>query len=284
MGWLARAGKILRELIDRHKLYNDNPRAVHNDPEQQLEKSTNLIADKPRKLIVLASWSCLQLESGILAELRLPSSGIWELEDRLPMPQNFHRGDARDYSLRAHPRGDGYLDELLVIYCAQAFLQKRLNKIHGELYGCASLSHSLVKVCEMLRGHERILDEWRRSLPTALKWDDKDLPSSRILLARLRAKYWGARYVANRPFLDYALHIMPYVQDGHSVKDAALDARGDPREASEVHIFEAIQSMGYKEAQAGCQRCIEAAIQSTVAFDGVGGRLIVTNIHGVAHA
>lgn len=284
MGWLVRAGNILRKLVDRNKLYNDNPWAVHNDPEQQLEKITNLITDKPRKLIVLASWSCLQLESDILAELRLPSSGIWELEDRLPMPQNFHRGDAGDYSQRAHPRGDGYLDELLVIYCAQAFLQKRLNKIHGELYGCASLSHSLVKVCEMLRGHERILDEWRRSLPTALKWDDKDLPSSRILLARLRAKYWGARYVANRPFLDYALHIMPYVQEGHSVKDAALDARGDPREESEVHIFEAIQSMGYKEAQAGCQRCIEAAIQSTVAFDGVGGRLIVTNIHGVAHA
>ncbi|KAM0714587.1 hypothetical protein Q7P37_009883 [Cladosporium fusiforme] len=270
MGWLARAGKILRELIDRHKLYNDNPRAVHNDPEQQLEKSTNLIADKPRKLIVLASWSCLQLESGILAELRLPSSGIWELEDRLPMPQNFHRGDAGDYSQRAHSRGDGYLDEILVIYSAQAFLQKQVNKIHGELYGCASLPHSLVKVCEMLRGHERILDEWRQSLPTALKWDEEDLPSSKPCWLDCER--------------NYALHIMPYVEDGHSVKDAALDARGDPREASEVHILEAIRSMGDEEVRAGCRRCIEAAMQSTVAFDGVVGRLIVTNIHGTAHA
>lgn len=77
---------------------------------------------------------------------------------------------------------------------------------------------------------------------------------------------------------------MPYVREGHSVEDASLDAHGDSREASVVRVFGAIRSMDDEEVQAGYRRCIEAAMQSTVASDGVVGRLIETNIHCTAHA
>lgn len=93
----------------------------------------------------------------------------------------------------------------------------------------------------------------------------------------------GSAIRGQQAFQDYALHIMPYVRDGHKVKDASLDAHGNSREACEAQIFEAIRSMGDEEVQAGCRRCIKAAMQSTVALDGVVGRLIVGNIHGVAH-
>lgn len=278
VSWFVRAGKVLQ------KLYDDNAWTGHNDPRQQLEESTNLVTGKPRSLILLASWSCLQLESEILAHVRLPESGIWKLRDRLPMPQNTHGAEARDHSRPANPREDGHLDELLVIFSAQSSLKKLLNQTHNEFHNCACLPSSREQICKILRSHDTTLEEWRRGLSSALKWDDADPPSSNILLARLRAGYWEARYVVNRPFLDYALHIMPYVREGHSVEDASLDAYGDSREASMVHVFEVIRLMDDEEVHAGCRRCVEAAMQSTVALDGVVGRLIMTNVHGTAHA
>ena len=88
----------------------------------------------------------------------------------------------------------------------------------------------------------------------------------------------------NRPFLDYALHIMPHVRDGSSVEEVALDVHRNPRNKAEIHLFKAIELMGESEVWEACKRCIEAAMQSTVALDGVPDRLIVANIHGTAHA
>jgi len=105
---------------------------------------------------------------------------------------------------------------------------------------------------------------------------------SNLLLTQISL---GARYLVNRPFLDYALHIMPVIKDGRSVRDAARDVHGELRHEADIHIFEAIQGMSESEIWRACRRCIEAAIQSTVAFDGVPEHdLIVTNIHGTAHA
>jgi hypothetical protein len=90
--------------------------------------------------------------------------------------------------------------------------------------------------------------------------------------------------VINRPFLDYALHIMPHVKDGQTVESVAVDVHRNPRDKAEIHLFKAIQLMGEGEVWAACRRCIEAAMQSTIALDGVPDRLVVTNIHGTAHA
>ena len=147
------------------------------------------------------------------------------------------------------------------------------------------MDQPLSQVQEMLTGHEAILAGWRESLPVGLRWNDDDPPPSEILPARLRAKYWGARYVINRPFLDYALHIMPHVKDDtHTVEAAAKDAHGNPRDRADIHLFKAIQQMGDSEIWQAAKRCIDAAMHSTVAFDGMPDRLIVTNIHGTAHA
>ena len=136
----------------------------------------------------------------------------------------------------------------------------------------------------MLSEHERILGYWRDTLPTGLKWEDTDLPPADILDARLRAKYWEARYICNRPFLDYALHIMPHTKDGQSIESVAVDSQGNPRDKAEIHVFKAIELMGEHEICEASKRCVDAAMHSTVAFDGVPYRLIVTNIHDTAHA
>jgi hypothetical protein len=284
MNWFSMAGRAIQTLLDRYKLYNDNYWTAYGDVRRQHEKGQRLITDLRQNLIVLAAWTCLQLESDILAELRLPSSGIQNIENLLLMPHNLAEEEMYEgLAPHEHREGESY-DEVILFYTAQMFLRKRLNQVHRQLYGPDCLIQSLAEVQAMLHGHEAILDGWRAMLPPDLKWADDDPPPAGILLARLRAKYWGARYVINRPFLDYALHIMPHVKDGKSVGDVALDVHGNPRDKAEIHLFKAIQLLGEGEVWAACRRCIEAAMQSTIALDGVPDRLVVTNIHGTAHA
>jgi hypothetical protein len=144
----------------------------------------------------------------------------------------------------------------------------------------------LTHVQEMLLSHQDVLEQWRETLRPDMKWNDDDPPASGILDARLRGKYYGAKYVFNRPFLDYALHIMPHVvrNNKSSIEDIAKDAYGNSRDKAYIHIFKAIQQMGDSAIWQAAKRCIDAAMQSTVAFDGIDGRLIVTNIHGTSHA
>ena len=286
MSWIVCAGRAIQILLDRYKLFNDNYWTAYGDVRRQHEKGQSLIKDKRHNLIVLASWTCLQLESDILAELRLPSSGIQSIENLLLMPHNMP--DDETYGALQPPDGeqnpyDNY-NNILMFYTAQMFMRKRLNQVHREMYGPDCLNQPLKEVQEMLKGHESILGFWREGLPDVLRWNDSDPPPRDILSARLRAKYWGARYVINRPFLDYALHIMPHVSEGRSVDDVALDVHGNPRDKAEIHLFKAIQGMGETEIWQASQRCIDAAMQSTVALDGVPDRLVVTNIHGTAHA
>lgn len=288
MSWITMAGRAVITLLDRYKLYNEHYWSSYGDPKQRFETGQARIKDKRHSLIVLASWTCLQLESDILAELRLPSSGIQTIENMLLLPHNMPDEEKESYEgLTALQQDiedkDGY-DTILLFYTAQTFLRKRLNQVHKEMYGNSCLEQTISQVREMLHEHENILGYWRSTLPPQLTWVDDDPPPENILEARLRAKYWGARYVINRPFLDYALHIMPHVKGGRSVEDAATDVNENPREKAEIHLFNAIASMSENEIWMAAKRCIDAAMKSTVAFDNVPDRLIVTNIHGTAHA
>lgn len=65
-----------------------------------------------------------------------------------------------------------------------------------------------------------------------------------ILSARLRVKYRGTRYVINRPFLEYSLHIIKHVREGRSVEDIALAAHGNPRDKADTHLSKPIKLMG----------------------------------------
>lgn len=286
MSWISMAGRAVMHLLERYKLYNEQYWSAHGDIRKAHEKGQARIKDKRHNLIVLASWTCLQLESDILAELRLPSSNIKTVENLLVMPHNMPDSEMENYE-GLEPddtlESQSY-NKILIFYTAQMFLRKRLNQVHQEMYGDQCLNQSLNQVQEMLNGHESILKYWRDTLPPGLRWNDDDEAPAEILNARLRGKYWGARYVINRPFLDYALHIMPHARDGRSIESVAKDSQGNPRDIAEIHLFKAIELMGEEEILKASKRCVDAAMKSTVAFDNVPDRLIMTNIHGTAHA
>jgi hypothetical protein len=281
MSWFCMAGRAICALLDRYKLYNSEYWGGHDDVRARHAEDQARIKDTRSSLIVLASWTCLQLETDILAEMRLPKSGIDELEHKLLLPaveREDQYGDVEMASTRlAH-------ENVLLYYTAQLYLRRRLNKVHREMYGPDCLDLPLQEVQDMFNGHQLTLDIWRNWLPYGLRWKDSDPPPSDILNARLRAKYWGARYVTNRPFLDYALHIMPGLGEGRQLEDIARDAYGNARHKADVHIFKAICGMGDDTIWKAAAQCVEAAMHSTVAFDNVPDRVIVTNIHGTAHA
>ena len=163
------------------------------------------------------------------------------------------------------------------------------------------------------------LDLWRDSLPDIMKWKDSDPPATEINAARMRAKYYGARYIIHRPLLYHALH---FGQEGVSkVKNGTtVDSPNNATKSQQVSPLVsqstarattmsrmtsdlgtpvpvkypdfpngwtqpsvALRDMPSKLRHA-CKVCVESAILSTTAFDGIEDRLVVTNIFGTAHA
>lgn len=128
------------------------------------------------------------------------------------------------------------------------------------------------------------LQGWRNLPHVITFWSDDEPPHGDILAARLRAKYYGARYVTTRPFLDYALHVMDEVAGGKKLEDVTKDAKGNIRQ-QELVLFKAIRMMPVETIKKKVRICIDSAMKSTLALDGVKDhRLIVTNIMGTAHA
>jgi hypothetical protein len=162
------------------------------------------------------------------------------------------------------------------------------------------------------------LELWRKSLPDIMKWSDRDPPANEINAARMRAKYYGARYIIHRPLLFLALHLTQPGSKGSKASktvESPSSSSGQAQQGSKSqqvspsipHSHRATSmsrwssDMGvrhprlepwhgvpYKELNTrlkrACKICIESAILSTEAFDGINGRLIVTNIFGTAHA
>lgn len=280
----AQAGRLLLLLLDRYNLHADSP-SPQDGVEHRYHQTQARIKDKRHNLIVLASWTCMQLESDILANLHLPSTGMQSVQHLLPLPLD--PSDLNKHNGRPHTKiPEVYEDrgDLMIHFTAQSFLQKRLNIAHTQLYSSECSDHSLTEIQGILAGHQNILVSWRNQLPQSLKWSDSGPPSSDIFSARLQAKYWKAQHFVTRPFLDFVLHILPHLYEGRAVEEAATDFSDNSRSSAEVQIFKAIQLMQPEEVWQACERCIEAAARSTVAFDGISDRLIVSNIHGTAHS
>jgi hypothetical protein len=107
------------------------------------------------------------------------------------------------------------------------------------------------------------LDDWKQCVPPPFQWDENgESKNKNINIARLHGKYYGARYIINRPYLFTALK---------------QRSKGDGKEFSHDSVI-----------MRAAKRCVNAAIKSTEVFDTVGeglnDRLIVTNIFGTAHA
>ncbi len=157
----------------------------------------------------------------------------------------------------------------------------------------------------MLAELEKQLTEWREMLPSGLQWTDGEEPPGEINAARLRAKYYGARYIIFRPFLHYALHPSgpgpsakvpadkPAAESEGTIAPAAASSSlpsafgvFSNRRASEVVAPPVPPDYSHidKVLRHACKNCIQAAMQSTAAFHGISHRPIITNVFGTAHA
>ena len=125
---------------------------------------------------------------------------------------------------------------------------------------------------------------WRSNLPESLQWEEKSTAQN-INDARLRGKFYGALYIIHRPFLhaalDYDFETPPIQSPPNNNPNAnnATQPMGPP-------VINADYVKRREETVDLAKICIEAAIKSTEAFDGIMDhrRLTVTNIMGTAHA
>lgn len=237
---------MLRVKIDRFK-------------QLKLDMEPPLPKDNP---LVFAFWTCLQLESDILAELPCPHSGILTFEEDMPHP---NVGAAH---------ADGFDKIVVESYTAQLCLRKHLNSLHSTFYKPDSdltpVSFFL-SIAASIANLEESIEHWAPSMP----WDtDRGEPATNILEARLRAKYYGAQVITYRHF------ILKILQGSAS----ARHPRDDPSSQLPVPEIAADDSTVREYASKG----IRALIHSTRAFHNIGPpwekRLIVTNVWGTAHA
>lgn len=154
---------------------------------------------------------------------------------------------------------------------------------------------------DMMRVLSENLEEWRKQLGPRWNWDDDHHESPNINEARMRGKYYGAKYIIHRPALQYALnHRLPsteaFAWSGEPTPHLPINSHNCtvssatppiqpansalPQAADSSRLLENLDPSVIRAAKT----CISAAIRSTTVFDGVPGRLIVTNIFGTAHA
>ncbi|KAH8425600.1 putative C6 finger domain protein [Aspergillus melleus] len=287
-GWIYQAARACQVLV-RTKRY------------EQLE-------DGPMKdLYDFAYWTCLQLESDILAELDLPASGISRSEARISLPKGL-------FTLSLPNEISAPSTMMMFFYSAQIHLRKVLNRVHTDLYkvekqGQNRWSSNVQEILSMN------LELWRTSLPDIMKWKDNDPPPKEINVARMRAKYYGARYIIHRPLLYHALHYaaaspdsLPPVDSptapplsGSKSQQVSPSMTHSQRASNMVRLGSDLGTMGRNSVSSApgrsityrdlptklrraCKVCVDSAILSTEAFDGIEGRPVVTNIFGTAHA
>lgn len=113
-GWIYQAARACQVLV-RSKRYEQ-------------------MSDGPLKdLVDFAYWTCLQLESDILAELDLPASGISRLEGRISLPKG-------RFTLSLPNEICAPSTMMMFFYSAQIHLRKVLNRVHTDLYKVESKS------------------------------------------------------------------------------------------------------------------------------------------------
>lgn len=295
-GWICQAARACQVLV-RQKRY------------ERLEESAT------QDLYNFAYWTCLQLESDLLAELDIPASGISRAEGRIGLPKG-------RFTIALPDDINDPTTMIMMFYSAQIHLRKVLNRVHTDLYkpekeGETRWSSTVQETLSMN------LELWRESLPENMKWKDQDPPAKEINAARMRAKYYGARYIIFRPLLYHALH---YGATGARVRGVGRPAVDSPTgSASNMQSHQMSPSMTHTDHRAtgmsrmmsdlgnvpsnptsafanawtppsvtvrnlptkllqACKICVRSAIYSTEALDGIEDRLVVTNIFGTAHA
>ncbi|KAK4981821.1 hypothetical protein LTR66_009681 [Elasticomyces elasticus] len=242
------------------------------------EKLSKRALNPRENLILLAFWTALQLEGDIQAEIDLPSSGIGKLESTVRLPLDIPEDMSYDF-VETPSQPDP--DNVLMYYISQLFLRKQLNKIHDIIYGSRGTRYIKGTI---LVEQEKAINQWREILTPQLQWDEDEPPARYINAARLRAKYYGLRYITHRPYLEYALHVLGTQRNGEPWPRISQDVPSRLRESVERWHETIKRNFSNEVIMERAQICIEAAFKSTVALDGVPKRLIVTNIFGTSHA
>lgn len=256
---------ILNPKLDRFKRLKDQNEVIPH-------------RDNP---LVFAFWTCLQLESDILAELHVPVSGILTYEENMPTP-----------NVRAAVEFDHFDLIHIESYMTQLHLRKHLNQLHTMFYKPEESDESQTSKTSHFRTIEAVeanLESIKESL-VKMNWDENDKPAKDILGARLRAKYYGAKVITYRSFvlriLINSAEKSPKMQSRQvksiineykfGIIDPEIDNSGTRKEEPDPKYLEL------------AERGINALIKSTTAFHGLGdpgiSRLIVTNVWGTAHA
>ncbi|KAJ9653027.1 hypothetical protein H2201_009181 [Coniosporium apollinis] len=287
-GWIHAASVKCRVLVEQFTCKNKNALSRYTTA-----RGNKLVHED---LIKFCFWTCLQLESDILAELSsLPHSGIGQYEQRVAWPTGVRADLAETQKLPPH------VETIMLYYFAQIHLRKELNRVHRTLYSKKGKSKRSKKggwanVADPAVLQE-MLEAWRETLPPSFQWDDADPVPEDINAARLRAKHYGAKYIITRPSLYRAVVemkprpdlLVSVDQDAQGMQRSSSNNSGTP--SSGATRFG--QNLSAEDARAviGASRvCVQAAMKSTVAFDGLKtidgqkSRPIVTNIFGTAHA
>ncbi|KAI9891276.1 MAG: hypothetical protein M1814_002966 [Vezdaea aestivalis] len=284
------AGQLCR-VIESWKWINIACTACQLTIQQAMPKAKKC-SEERKQTILIVFWTCLQLESDILAELNFPPSGISRYEEKVELPS----------PLAFRPADNRREEEMTVIglyYLAQVTLRKLLNRVHFHVYdkpsgGKPSSTHQPVYSIPQLNALKAQLEDWRSVLPIQLAWSNKEIPPTDINAARLRAKYWGAHYIIYRPFLHHTLHpinthipgSMQSLMSPTTMSQGSPPGKGAPNGGSRTTTPGQSDSFNGLDRQVrdACLQCVLAAIKSTCAFDGIEGRPIVTNIFGTIHA
>ncbi|QSZ36517.1 hypothetical protein DSL72_006397 [Monilinia vaccinii-corymbosi] len=270
---------ILRPKLDRFKKMKQDGLPV-------------LAKDNP---LIFAFWTCLQLESDIVAELPCPHSGILTYEENMPSPNIVEAVK------------EGFDQNVLLSYQGQLYLRKHLNQLHnmfykpdnGTLFTLLSSAGKLLTFShedsqfpsvyvhkdprhfESITSAEDFLLRWKEAGGT-IAWHENDPPATDILTARMRAKYYGAQVITYRNF------ILKILEHSHALSTLSERGLDDFRNGIEVpRINKHAKSVQEIDAQAlvYAKNGIQALVNSTRAFHGLGeGRLLVTNPWGTAHA
>ncbi|EXL39184.1 hypothetical protein FOCG_18203 [Fusarium oxysporum f. sp. radicis-lycopersici 26381] len=242
------------------------------DKMRRIKLNNELIQETKYNQLALTFWTCLQLESDLIAEMQLPPSGLLSYEDDMPHP---------NMSLL-----EGFDQRILDSYPGQLYLRTHLNRIHRMFYA----PEDPAKPCkDKFRNVDLVSDavSGMRWVSSSFAFREDDPPADDILAARLRAKYWGAQVITYRPFIRQIL------QFSHSIKNYA-SCPNFPSVSSEFRqdvtapvIHPKARTHGDIDPQVVelAKKGIKALIESTRAFHGLGDkRPIITNVFGTAHA
>ncbi|KAI6248017.1 hypothetical protein HI914_03410 [Erysiphe necator] len=241
--------------------------------------------------LIFAFWTCLQLESDIVAEIPWPQSGILTYEEDMPTP-HLHA---------AHQ--DGFDQNVIESYSAQLFLRTHLNVLHTMFYKPRD-PNSEDKFTALVLAHNKVdqpkflsiqyvsenLERIDVYAPTMWRMIAQPDPPNDILGARLRAKYYGARVITYRPFVLQVLERSepPCPEAAQSLIEQISDEYLSEVKAPVIkHDIKDVNDIDPKALEY-VHNGLDSLINSTTAFYGLGHpgeiRMIVTNVWVTAHA